>query len=180
MRLSQSDAWAACQARRQRGVRDAGSFQKRYFDPIFGGAVLPNQRNVVLSTVDLTADVSGPTAQLLSRGFDFPIEPAAWFLAWRADGFTTAAAQLVNSGLDNANYRRAKYFFSAATTRFTGNRAGFRARTRWVRSAVGWRTRNWRGWNTAFTAIYDCGGEGAAVRDGKPELQHGLKPRSAQ
>ena len=30
-------------------------FQKRYFDPTFGGALIPGQRNVIAPTADLTA-----------------------------------------------------------------------------------------------------------------------------
>ena len=128
--------------------------QKRFFDPTFGGAVLPNQRNVVLSTVDLT----GYT--FLSEPRDYSpivsilrINPRPGFgLDWQTD-YDPLRGQVVNSGL-GAVYRRAKYFVSGGHNQVRSN-PKLSPSANQFRGVVGYGDPNRRGWNTAFTAIYD-------------------------
>jgi LPS-assembly protein len=129
-------------------------YQKRFFDPTFGGAVLPNQRNVVLSTVDLT----GYTFLDQPRGYSpvvsiLRISPRPGFgLEWQTD-YDPLRSQVVNSGL-NANYRRAKYFVSGGHNQVHSN-PKLSPSANQVRGVVGYGDPNRRGWNSALSAIYD-------------------------
>jgi len=129
-------------------------FQKRYFDPTFGGAVQPNQRNVVLSTIDLT----GYTFLDQPRNYSpvvsiLRISPRPGFgLEWQTD-YDPLLGNVVNSGL-NANYRRAKYFFSGGHNQVRSN-PKLSPSANQLRGSIGYGDPNRRGWNTAFTAIYD-------------------------
>jgi len=129
-------------------------YQKRFFDPTFGGAVLPNQRNVVLSTVDLT----GYTFLDQPRGYSpvvsiLRISPRPGFgLEWQTD-YDPLRSQVVNSGL-NANYRRGKYFVSGGHNQVHSN-PKLSPSANQVRGVIGYGDPNRRGWNTALSSIYD-------------------------
>ena len=128
--------------------------QDRYFDPTFGGALLPNQRNVVLSTVDLTGYaflnqprsyspvVSVMRAKLIN-GFN---------VDWRAD-YDPLVGKLVNSGF-SIDFRKKKYFFNAGHNHVNSNPVLTPSADQ-LRTEVGYGDPNRRGWNTAVTAIYD-------------------------
>ncbi|HXI39312.1 MAG TPA: LPS assembly protein LptD, partial [Bryobacteraceae bacterium] len=146
--------------------------QQRYFDPSFGGAVVPGQRNVVLSSVELTpyAFLSGPRnySPIVSVFRGSP-KPGISF-EWRTD-FDPLLNRFVNSGF-TTDLRKGNYFISAGhnsvsclpllpsdapqcqnanpdTSRLLSPKANqFRGR-------VGFGDPNHRGWNTAFDAIYD-------------------------
>ena len=82
--------------------------QKRYFDPTFGGAVVPGQRNVMASSADLTGysflngprDYS-PVASILRASMLTGLS-----LEWRAD-YDPSRRAVINSAL-SVDYRRAK------------------------------------------------------------------------
>ena len=128
--------------------------QKRYFDPTFGGAVLPGERNVVMSTVDLT----GYTFLAEPRNYSpvvavFRISPRPGFgIDWETD-YDPLRKAIVNSGL-NANYRRGKYFFSGGNNQ-VHSVPKLSPSANQFRGNIGYGDPNRRGWNTALTEIYD-------------------------
>lgn len=147
-------------------------WQQRYFDPSFGGAVVAGQRNVVLSSVELTpyAFLNGPRSYSpIVSVFRGSPKPGIGF-EWRTD-FDPLMNRFVNSGF-TTDLRKGNYFISAGhnsvsclpllpsdaaqcqltnpdTSRLLSPKANqFRGR-------VGFGDPNHRGWNTAFDAVYD-------------------------
>ncbi len=129
-------------------------WQRRYFDPNFGGAVVEGRRNVVLSSADLTPYT------FLDRPRDYSpvvsvlrIVPKPGFgIEWRAD-YDPLRGQIVNSGF-TADYRLPKYFFSAGHNQVHSNPLLSPSGNQ-LRGVIGYGNVNRRGWNSAFTAIYD-------------------------
>jgi LPS-assembly protein len=128
--------------------------QARYFDPTFGGALVPGQRNVFLTTEELSAYAflvnprsASPIISVLRAS---PVNRLG--IQWRAD-FDPQTTRLVNSTL-SVDYRWSKYFISAGDNLVHTNpvlstpenqlhfRAGFGDITR-------------RGLNAGVDAIYD-------------------------
>jgi LPS-assembly protein len=147
-------------------------WQQRYFDPTFGGAVVPGQRNVMLSSVELTpyAFLSGPRnySPVVSAIWVSP--KPGWRFEWRAD-YDPLVKKVVDSGF-SSDFRRGNFFVSAGhnlvacrpltpsdaqqcqsanpdTTRLLAPQANQ------LRGRVGWGDPNHRGWNVAFDTIYD-------------------------
>ena len=84
-------------------------FQKRYFDPTFGGALVPGQRNLFTATADLTAYAflvgprsSSPVVSLLRMS---PIDGLG--VEWQAD-YDHRLGRLTDSSI-SLDYRHAKY-----------------------------------------------------------------------
>jgi len=129
-------------------------WQKRYFDPTFGGAVVEGRRNTLLSALALTpyAFLDGPRnySPVVSI---LRMSPRSNFgLEWRAD-YDPLRKMVVNSGF-TADLRVGEYWFSLmhntvrgvpllspSSNQFTGQ----------VR--IG--NENRRGWNAGFLANYD-------------------------
>src|SRR5206468_11574372 len=90
--------------------------QRRYFDPTFGGAVVPGQRNVVLSTVQLTPytflDQARNYSPVVSILRTTPINGVG--VEWRADN-DPLPGQMGNSRI-SAEARYGDYFLSARHT----------------------------------------------------------------
>jgi len=128
--------------------------QKRYFDPTFGGALVPGQRNVFESTVDLTgyAFLVGPrsSSPVVSTLRMTPVNGLS--IQWQTD-YDHRLHAIVNSAL-SVDYNWKKYHISGgnnevhSNTLLTPYANQFRAR-----AAVG--DTNHRGWNAAVDAIYD-------------------------
>lgn len=128
--------------------------QQRYFDPTFGGAVLPGRRNLVLSAADLTGyaflDGPRPASPVISV---LRMSPANGFgISWRAD-YDPARGGVVNSGL-TADARVSKYFISAGHYQVRSSPLLSPAANQFS-GTVGLGDVNRRGWNAAFTAVYD-------------------------
>jgi LPS-assembly protein len=129
-------------------------WQRRYFDPDFGGAVVEGRRNVVLSSIELTPYAFldrprrySPVVSVLR------LSPKPGFgVEWRSD-YDPLRSKLVNSGL-TADARFSKYFISVgqnsvrSVPQLTPPANQFRA-------LVGIGNENRRGWNAAFSAVYD-------------------------
>ncbi len=135
--------------------------QRRYFDPTFGGAIVPGQRNVVMSSVDLTpyafldqARNYSPVISVLRAspkpGFGFE---------WRAD-YDPLRDKLMNSGF-TGDIRRGQFFISAGHTlvhdvTYAGNTSTILSpNANQFRGRIGYGDQNHRGWNAGFDAIYD-------------------------
>ena len=146
--------------------------QTRYFDPTFGGAVIPGQRNVVLSSVELTpyAFLNGPrNYSPIISAFRTSPKPGVG-IEWRAD-YDPLVQHIVNSGV-TVDLRKGNYFLSAGhnlvgcrpllpsdagqcqlaspdTTKLLSPKANQ------LRGRIGFGDPNHRGWNAAFDTIYD-------------------------
>lgn len=127
-------------------------WQRRYFDPTFGGAIVPGQRNVVTSSADLTGYAFldqprhySPVVSSLRYVHKFGME-------WRTD-YDPLRGQIVNSGL-SADYRQDKYFVSVGHNQ-VHNDPVLAASSNQFRGTVGIGNENRRGWNTGLSMYYD-------------------------
>lgn len=136
-------------------VREALSWeisQARYFDPTFGGAVIPGRRNIVESATELTgfAFLDGPRryspiVSVLRYQQRFGAE-------WRAD-YDPAQHRFVNSGF-SLDARYSKYFFSLGDFQVRENPV-LSPDSNQFRALIVYGNQNRRGWNGAFGSSYD-------------------------
>jgi LPS-assembly protein len=128
--------------------------QRRYFDPDFGGAVIPGQRNVVLSSITLTpyTFLDGPRtySPVVSVLRAMPL--AGLGFEWRTD-YDPKRRGIVNSGF-TTDFRRSKYFISAGHNQ-VHSIPFLSPSSNQVRGVLGLGNTTSKGWNAAFTAIYD-------------------------
>jgi LPS-assembly protein len=128
--------------------------QKRYFDPTFGGALIPGQRNVIWSEADLTAYAflvgprsSSPVASALTvrpiNGLSFD---------WRTD-YDHYQGRITDNSV-SVDYRYKKFFSSFGENEVHTNPL-LTPSANQVRGLIGFGDTNHRGWNAAFTEIYD-------------------------
>lgn len=138
-------------------VREVFSWELRqryYFDPDFGGAVLEGQRNVLLSTLDLTGfaflDSERRYSPIISH---FRLSPIPGIgMGWRAD-FDPVRHRFVNSGL-TADARMGSVFISLGHNQVRSSRV-LAPNTNQFRGMIAVGDQNRRGWNAGFSAIYD-------------------------
>ncbi|MEQ1885093.1 MAG: LPS assembly protein LptD [Bryobacteraceae bacterium] len=124
----------------------------RYFDPTFGGAVVPGQRNVLANTLAVTGYSfldgirnSSPVASILRVQSRVGLE-------WRAD-YDPVRRQIVNSSV-TVDGRIRQLFFSASQTNLKtvsflappGNQFA---------GTIGYGADNRRGWSYALSTIYN-------------------------
>ncbi len=129
-------------------------FQKRFFEPDFGGALIPGQRNVLESTLDLT-----PYTFLTGPRVDSPIVSTlrgsprnGISFTWESD-YDPRVHRFVDSSFTvDVHYKR--YFVSAGSDQLrpdpliAGNQNQFR-------TTFGYGDPNRKGWNAAFSSVYD-------------------------
>ncbi len=129
-------------------------FQKRYFDPTFGGALVDGVRNVVASTSDLTAYafLVGPrsTSPVVSLFRASPITGLG--VQWQAD-YDARRGSVVDSSL-SVDYRWGHYFVSAGHNA-VHNDPILTAAANQFRGRVGFGDANHKGLSAGFEAIYD-------------------------
>ncbi len=130
--------------------------QARYFDPTFGGALLPGNRNVVMSTVELTGYtfLDGPRtySPIVSSMRAYPV-PGLSF-EWRTD-YDPLFGRIVNSGFGvDFRYPKKRYFVSMGQNLVHTDPVLTPAANQ-LRTTVGYGDANRRGFNTSTTAIYD-------------------------
>ena len=129
-------------------------FQKRYFDPTFGGAIIPGQRNVLQTSIDLTgySFLNGyrnysPIVSILRSnprgGFGF---------TWETD-YDPLLQRFVNS-IFSADIRIHRYFFSAGADQVRPDPV-LSPPANQFRSTFGYGDPNRKGWNAAFSMVYD-------------------------
>ena len=129
-------------------------WQRRYFDPDFGGAVVEGRRNVVLSSIELTPYAFldrprrySPVVSVLR------VSPKPGFgIEWRSD-YDPLREKVVNSGL-TADARFSKYFVSVGHNSVRSVPL-LTPHANQFRGLFGIGNENRRGWNAAFSAIYD-------------------------
>lgn len=126
--------------------------QARYFEPTFGGAVLPGQRNIVESEEDITgfAFLDGP------RNYS-PISSILRYqrkigLEWRTD-YDPLRKTFTNSGA-TIDMRWAKYFVSVGEYEVKTNPV-LAPSSNQFHGIIGYGNQNRKGWNGAFISYYD-------------------------
>jgi LPS-assembly protein len=126
--------------------------QSRYFDPTFGGAVVPGQRNVLLSAIDLTGYAFidqprsySPVVSALRYNYKIGIE-------WRTD-YDPLRKHIVNNTF-SIDWRRDKYSISAGYNQVRTDPVLSPSQNQFT-GAVGFGNENRKGWNGAFRAWYD-------------------------
>lgn len=126
----------------------------RYFDPTFGGAIIPGQRNVLLGQLDLTpfTFLDGPRtySPIVSS---LRIQPK-WNISfdWRSD-YDPAQHRFVFSTF-SADWRKGAYFISVGQSE-TNSEPYLLSSENQLRASVGVGNQTRRGWNAALVAIYD-------------------------
>jgi LPS-assembly protein len=129
--------------------------QKRYFDPTFGGAALPGQRNVFDATADVTAYsfVAGPrtyspVASILRAN---PVGGAT--VTWLAD-YDPMYHRIVDSTVEVGYRWKGKYYFNAGDNLIRSIPVLTPNADQW-RFTVGFGDPQHRGWNAATSVAYD-------------------------
>jgi LPS-assembly protein len=129
-------------------------FQKRYFDPTFGGALTDGERNVLQSSADLTAYafLVGPrsTSPVVSLLRMSPINGLA--IQWQAD-YDHRVHGIVDSSF-SLDYHFSRYFLSAGNDSVHTNPV-LTASANQFRFRGGFGDPNHRGINAGFQGIYD-------------------------
>jgi LPS-assembly protein len=144
-------------AKRQGGVTELLSWQlwqRYFFDPDFGGAVLEGRRNVVLSSIEMTGYAFldrprsySPVVSVVRVGPETGLG-----LNWRSD-YDPLRHRFVNSGL-TADGRFGKYWVSLGHNLVRSDPV-LTAQANQFRGMLAVGDPNKRGWNAAFSAIYD-------------------------
>jgi len=124
----------------------------RYFDPTFGGAVLPGQRNVVLPESDLTgfAFLDGPRTYSPVSSV-FRVQSRVNF-EWRVD-YDPLTKRVANSSL-SVDGRIQKWFWGFGHTD-VDEPTVLQPRANQLHSRLGYGNPNSRGWNSGFDVFYD-------------------------
>lgn len=128
--------------------------QQRYFDPTFGGAIVPGQRNITLATADLTAyaflDGRRNYSPLVSAVRASPMPGVS--VEWRAD-YDPLRGAILDSSV-TGDLRQGNLFLSLGHNEVHSVPALSPAANQF-RGALGFGNSQHRGWNAAFTSVYD-------------------------
>jgi LPS-assembly protein len=129
-------------------------YQKRFFDPTFGGAVVEGRRNVTLSSLDLTgfSFLNGPRhySPIVST---LRTRPKNGFgIQWQTD-YDPLLHRVTNSML-SADVRYKKYFVLAGNNLVKPD-VVVSGPANQFQSQFGYGDPNRKGWNAAFSTIYD-------------------------
>ena len=129
-------------------------FAARYFDPTFGGAVIPGQRNVNSSTLDLTgfSFLAGPRSYSPIVNI-IRVVPAPG-VAVRFEGDYDPLLHRFTSSMLSADYRRKKYFVSLGST-VVKPLPVVSGPANQLAAQIGYGNANSKGWNVAFSTVYD-------------------------
>jgi LPS-assembly protein len=129
-------------------------FQKRYFEPNFGGAVIPGQSTLVASAIDLTgfnfisgARTYSPISSILRA---HPLNRMN--LTWEAD-YDPLLQRFVNSSF-TGDVRFGQYFLSGGSDQIRPNPLVAPPENQF-HSTFGYGNPNRKGWNAAFSMNYD-------------------------
>lgn len=128
--------------------------QARYFDPTFGGAVLPGERNVVLAAEELTpfAFLDGPRSYSPVVSY-LSVSPYPFLsFNWRAD-YDPLRSKIVAQTY-GFTFRLGKYFVNGSDNAITAPRVLLPAANQ-VIFGGGYGSTNRTGWNVGGTVDYD-------------------------
>ncbi|MBI3669180.1 MAG: LPS assembly protein LptD [Acidobacteria bacterium] len=129
-------------------------WQRRYFDPEFGGALVPGRRNVLLSTVDLTPFAFADTPRNYSPVVSvLRIQPRwNYNLEWRND-YDPLRGKLVNSGVSGdvtvKNFNVSLGHYAVRSSEL------LTPLSNQLRGQIRYGSLNKRGWNAGFILVYD-------------------------
>jgi LPS-assembly protein len=129
-------------------------YQKRFFNPTFGGAVVEGSRNVTISSLDLTgfSFLNGPRnySPIVSilRAFPRP----GFSIQWQGD-YDPLLHRLTNS-IVSATARYKRYFATVGSNQVKPDPV-VSGPTNQFSAQVGYGDPNRKGWNAAFSTIYD-------------------------
>ncbi|MBK9166242.1 MAG: LPS-assembly protein LptD [Bryobacterales bacterium] len=144
-------------AKRQGQVSEVLSWElwhKRFFDPTFGGALIPGERNIVSSGVGLTPyaflDEPRRYSPIVSVVRVSPLPAAS--VQWRSD-YDPLRQRFVNSTIQ-ADVRQGDYFGLLGHNHVRSN-PRISPSANQLFGVVGRGKPSSKGWNTGFTAIYD-------------------------
>ncbi len=143
--------------------------QARYFDPTFGGAVLPNVRNVVLATEELTpfTFLDGPRSYspIVSS---LTVSPYPFIsFNWRADyDPLPSRSQVIVNQTYGVTVRHSKYFASVSDNAINTNRLLLPPANQIIFGG-GYGNTNRRGWNVAGLVDYDLQKSGSTSTGSK-------------
>jgi LPS-assembly protein len=137
--------------------------QKRFFDPTFGGALVPGQANLFLSTTELTpyAFLTGPRTYSPIDSVIHTRPVGRLGIDWATD-WDPLYGRFTNSTV-SLDYRWSKYYVSfgrnfvnfGANPLLYGANSVLSAPANQYRFGGGYGDPNHRGWNAGFTGIYD-------------------------
>ncbi len=129
-------------------------WQSRYMDPTFGGALVPGQRNIFLTTAELTPysfvvepRSSSPVVSVMRMS---PLNGLG--IEWRAD-YDHRRGRMVGSTV-SLDYRWSKYFVSVGNNLVKTDPV-LTTPSNQFRFRVGFGDPNHRGWNAGVDAVYD-------------------------
>ena len=124
----------------------------KYFDPTFGGAVVPGQRNVILPDIDLTGFdfLEGPR-RYSPVSSEFRVQSRVNF-EWRLD-YDPLTKRLANSSV-SIDGRIQKWFWALGHTDIDEPTV-LEPRANQMHARVGYGNPNSRGWNSGFDVYYD-------------------------
>ena len=129
-------------------------FQKRYFDPTFGGAVEAGQRSVLLSALDLTGFTffDGPRnySPIVSILRGSPRNGVTF--TWESD-YDPLLHRFSNSSV-TADVHIKRYYVSAGSDQINPDPIIAPPENQ-LRSTFGYGDSNRKGWNAAFSMVYD-------------------------
>ena len=128
--------------------------QAHYFDPTFGGAVLPGQRNVVLATDELTpfTFLDGPRNYSPINSF-LTVNPYSFFsIEWRTD-YDPLRHKFIDQSL-SGGIHHSKYSVSFGETAIKSNPLLIPDANQFAIGAAYGNT-NRKGWNVAGITFYD-------------------------
>jgi len=128
--------------------------EKYYFDPTFGGALIPGQRNVFTSGLDLTGysflDGVRHTSPVSSSLRASPIN--GLHFVWQGD-YDPKTRRIVNSSI-SANLRIRRYFVNVGSDQIRPN-PDLAPPANQFRTTFGYGDANRKGLNAAFSMVYD-------------------------
>jgi LPS-assembly protein len=144
-------------AKRNGEVREVLSWevwQRRYFDPTFGGAITPDYRNVLLSSVELTPYAFLDQARNYSPVVSaLHINPVPGYgIEWRSD-YDPLRHGFVNNSI-SADARRSRYYVSLGHN-MVHSVSALSPNANQFRGTLGIGNDDRRGWNAGFNAVYD-------------------------
>ncbi len=129
-------------------------WQRRYFDPTFGGAVVEGRRNLVESVAQLTgySFLDGPRRYSPVVSVLRVAPRPSLGVEWRSD-YDPARSKIVNSGL-TADARFSQYFVSLGHNHVRSTTV-LSPSANQLRGLLGVGKQNQAGWGAAFSAVYD-------------------------
>ncbi len=144
-------------AKRGDSVQEIFTFelaQERYFDPTFGGALIPGMRNVIASSADLTgyAFLVGPRTYSPVDALVRASPVTGLGIQWQSD-YDPYFHGITNNTL-SVDYRWAQYFVSAGNNQEHTDPA-LAPDANQFRFRVGYGDVNRKGWNAAYDIVYD-------------------------